>query len=63
MSSQGQDLDLDEAECILANLIYRKYIKGYMSHQHRVMVISKAVRGGVVECPAWGVIYIPAAGR
>jgi len=56
MSSQGQDLDLDEAECILANLIYRKYIKGYMSHQHRVMVISKAVRGGVVECPAWGVI-------
>ena len=44
MALQGQDLDLDEVECILANLIYRKYVKGYMSHQHRVMVISKAVR-------------------
>lgn len=39
---QEVDMDLDEVECIVANLIYRKYIKGYISHQHRVIVISKA---------------------
>mmetsp|Transcript_29980 Transcript_29980/g.71414 ORF Transcript_29980/g.71414 Transcript_29980/m.71414 type:complete len:413 (-) Transcript_29980:49-1287(-) len=38
---EGCDMDLDEIECILANLVYRKYVKGYISHQHRVLVISK----------------------
>jgi nuclear mRNA export protein PCID2/THP1 len=38
---QGVELELDEVECILANLIYRKYVKGYISHQHRVLVVSK----------------------
>ncbi|CAH1261053.1 unnamed protein product [Diabrotica balteata] len=37
----GQDVDLDETECIVANLIYEGKIKGYISHQHRKVVVSK----------------------
>uniref|UniRef100_A0A1I7U362 PCI domain-containing protein 2 homolog n=1 Tax=Caenorhabditis tropicalis TaxID=1561998 RepID=A0A1I7U362_9PELO len=35
------DVDMDELECIIANLIASKKIKGYLSHQHRKLVISK----------------------
>ena len=35
-------MDMDGVECIAANLIYRKFVKGYISHQHRVAVLSKA---------------------
>jgi len=34
-------IDLDEIECILANLIYRGVIRGYLSHAKRVLVLSK----------------------
>ena len=34
--------DLDEVECILANLIFRGYIRGYISHTKRVLVLSKS---------------------
>ncbi|XP_017768757.1 PREDICTED: PCI domain-containing protein 2 [Nicrophorus vespilloides] len=40
--SLGQtDVDTDETECIVANLIYEGKIKGYISHQHRKVVVSK----------------------
>ena len=35
------DLDINEVEFILANLIYLGYVKGYISHQHLKVVISK----------------------
>ncbi|XP_033110311.1 PCI domain-containing protein 2-like [Anneissia japonica] len=35
------DVDDDEVECILANLIFQNRIKGYISHQHKKLVISK----------------------
>lgn len=35
------DVDLDEVQCILANLIYMGHIKGYISHQHQKLVVSK----------------------
>ncbi|CAH0558818.1 unnamed protein product [Brassicogethes aeneus] len=35
------DVDLDETECIVANLIYEGKIKGYISHQHKKIVVSK----------------------
>ena len=38
---QGVEIDLDGVECIAANLIYRKLVKGYLSHQHRIAVLSK----------------------
>lgn len=37
----GMPIDLDEIECILANLIYRGYVRGYLSHSKRVLVLSK----------------------
>eukprot|EP00668_Euglena_longa_P001066 GGOE01001274.1.p1 GENE.GGOE01001274.1~~GGOE01001274.1.p1 ORF type:complete len:403 (-),score=157.19 GGOE01001274.1:214-1422(-) len=36
------DTDLEEIECIVANLIYHNYIKGYISHSMRVLVLAKA---------------------
>ncbi|XP_033637275.1 PCI domain-containing protein 2-like [Asterias rubens] len=36
-----EDVDSAEVECILANLIHQGYIKGYISHQHQKLVISK----------------------
>jgi len=36
-----EDVDDDETECLIANLIYENKIKGYISHAHRKLVISK----------------------
>jgi len=36
------DVDIDEVHCIIANLIYEGYIKGYISLQHQKLIISKA---------------------
>eukprot|EP00658_Telonema_sp_P-2_P003850 TRINITY_DN1143_c0_g1_i4.p1 TRINITY_DN1143_c0_g1~~TRINITY_DN1143_c0_g1_i4.p1 ORF type:complete len:403 (-),score=74.93 TRINITY_DN1143_c0_g1_i4:415-1623(-) len=38
----SEDMELDEIECVLANLIHGGSIKGYISHQHRKLVVSKA---------------------
>ena len=35
------DMDIDEVHCIIANLIYEGYIKGYISLQHQKLIISK----------------------
>ncbi len=37
----GKDMEMDEIECILANLIFHNKVKGYISHQKRVLVVSK----------------------
>ena len=37
----GMEIDLDEVECILSNLIFKKYVKGYISHTKRILVLSK----------------------
>lgn len=36
-----EDIDMDETECLVANLIFEGKIKGYISHQHKKLVISK----------------------
>ncbi|MBN3303574.1 PCID2 protein, partial [Amia calva] len=41
MFMQVDDVDIDEVQCILANLIYMGHIKGYISHQHQKLVVSK----------------------
>jgi hypothetical protein len=38
----GEPTDMDEIECIVANLIFKGYMKGYMSHQKKILVVSKA---------------------
>lgn len=37
----GAGMDIDEVECVVANLIFRKLIKGYVSHKSRVVVLAK----------------------
>ncbi|XP_022288159.2 myosin-VIIa-like [Crassostrea virginica] len=36
-----EDIDNDETACLIANLIYENKIKGYISHQHQKLVVSK----------------------
>ena len=38
---QGCEMALDEVECIVATLIATGFIKGYISHQHAKVVLSK----------------------
>lgn len=40
LTAAGAEVDVDELECILANLIYLNYVKGYISHQKRFLVVS-----------------------
>lgn len=35
------EITMDETHCIVANLIYEGRIKGYISHQHNKLVVSK----------------------
>jgi hypothetical protein len=35
-----EDVDLDEVECIVANLIFQKFMKGYISHEKATLVLS-----------------------
>lgn len=35
------DIDIEEVQCLLANLIFMGHIKGYISHQHQKLVVSK----------------------
>mmetsp|Transcript_900 Transcript_900/g.2763 ORF Transcript_900/g.2763 Transcript_900/m.2763 type:complete len:404 (-) Transcript_900:251-1462(-) len=38
---QQSEVEADEVECVVANLIARKYVKGYISHKAQVVVLSK----------------------
>ncbi|KAJ1618511.1 PCI domain-containing protein 2, partial [Pavlovales sp. CCMP2436] len=40
VTAVGVEVDVDELECVLANLIYQNYVKGYISHQKRFLVVS-----------------------
>jgi hypothetical protein len=40
-SSLSLVVTVEELECQLANLIYHKYVKGYISHRPPVLVIAK----------------------
>uniref|UniRef100_A0A2P2I3A1 PCI domain-containing protein 2 homolog n=2 Tax=Hirondellea gigas TaxID=1518452 RepID=A0A2P2I3A1_9CRUS len=37
-----EDVGAEEIECLLANMIYEGKIKGYISHAHKKLVVSKA---------------------
>ncbi|KAF9980829.1 COP9 signalosome (CSN) subunit [Modicella reniformis] len=37
----GVTVDEDEVECMLANMIHKGYIRGYISHEKRVLVLSQ----------------------
>ncbi|GAA6047539.1 hypothetical protein JCM3770_005797 [Rhodotorula araucariae] len=35
------EIDGEEMECLLANMIYKNLLKGYISHSHQLVVLSK----------------------
>ncbi|KAK7750108.1 COP9 signalosome (CSN) subunit [Diatrype stigma] len=37
----GVDIDTDEVECLLANMIYKNLMKGYIAHERGFVVLSK----------------------
>jgi nuclear mRNA export protein PCID2/THP1 len=39
---QGAPADPDAVECLVANLIFRRYVKGYIAHKSGILVLSKA---------------------
>ncbi|KAH8682305.1 hypothetical protein BX600DRAFT_505909 [Xylariales sp. PMI_506] len=39
--SGGEELDTDEVECLLANMIYKNLMKGYIAHERGIVVLSK----------------------
>ncbi len=41
LQAAGLDADADELECILANLVFRGMIRGYISHKPPVLVLAK----------------------
>jgi len=41
LKSIGISMDIDELECVLTNLIYNGYIKGYIEHKLKVLVVSE----------------------
>jgi hypothetical protein len=42
LRAAGLDVDADEVECLLANHVFRKMIRGYISHKPPVLVLAKA---------------------
>ncbi|CEL62632.1 Protein CSN12 homolog OS=Cryptococcus neoformans var, neoformans serotype D (strain JEC21 / ATCC MYA-565) GN=CSN12 PE=3 SV=1 [Rhizoctonia solani AG-1 IB] len=37
----GQEMEVVEAECMVANMIHKGYIRGYISHEKQMAVLSK----------------------
>jgi hypothetical protein len=42
----AEPLDLDEIECIVANLIVSGLVKGYIAHKQRILVLAKGGSAG-----------------
>ncbi|KAK7696258.1 hypothetical protein QCA50_000911 [Cerrena zonata] len=36
----GSDVPMEEAECLVANMIYRGYMRGYISHEKQMVVLA-----------------------
>ncbi len=41
LAQQGVDKDVEELQCIVANLIVRDYVRGYIAFKQGVVVVSK----------------------
>ena len=47
------DVPVEEAECLVANMIYRGFIRGYIAHQQQMVVIAaNNAFPPIAECPA-----------
>lgn len=41
LNNIGIKMEIEELECIIASLIYQGYIQGYISHEKKILVLSK----------------------
>ncbi|KAG8901299.1 COP9 signalosome (CSN) subunit [Tulasnella sp. 403] len=39
--ASGLSMPIDETECVLANMIFKGYIRGYISHERQTVVLAK----------------------
>lgn len=37
----GVDMPIEEAECLVANMIYKGYMRGYVSHEKQMIVLAQ----------------------
>lgn len=42
LTASGIDVVEDEAECLVANMIYKNFIRGYISHEKQMVVLAAA---------------------
>jgi len=40
LAISGIDVSEEEAECLVANMIYRNFMKGYISHEKQMVVLA-----------------------
>jgi hypothetical protein len=40
LTLSGMEVEEEEAECLVANMIYKGYMKGYISHEQQMVVLS-----------------------
>lgn len=40
LNISGMEASPEEAECLVANMIYKGYMKGYISHEKQMVVLS-----------------------
>jgi hypothetical protein len=40
LALSGMAVEAEEAECLVANMIYKGYMKGYISHEKQMVVLS-----------------------
>ena len=47
------DVSAEEAECLVANMIFRGFIRGYISHQMQMVVLAaNNAFPPIADCPA-----------
>lgn len=36
----GQEVAVEEAECLVANMVYKGFMRGYISHEKQMVVLA-----------------------
>ena len=42
IAGEDKDMSAEEAECLVANMIYKGFTRGYISHEKQMVVLAKA---------------------
>ena len=50
---EKEEIDMDEIECIISTLIFKKLVKGYIAHQIAVVLSAKLAFPQIKDVPNW----------